>query len=132
VFALGSLIAVGGIVCLAVIRGPDDLPLLLLYTASAFGFGMRIAQLSAIPADAFSGPHLGAILGVVHAGGGLGGAIGPYLGGWLFDVTGNYRLAFTAAAVCTGGAAIAAWGAARPVTRPGLHAPSGSTTASSA
>ena len=132
VFALGSLIAVGGIVCLAVIRGPDDLPLLLLYTASGFGFGMRIAQLSAIPADVFSGPHLGAILGVVHAGGGLGGAIGPYLGGWLFDVTGSYRLAFTAAAVCTGGAAIAAWLAARPVTRPVLHAPSGSTTASSA
>ena len=48
---------------------------------------MRIAQLSAIPADVFAGPNLGAILGVVQAGGGLGGAIGPFLGGWLFDVT---------------------------------------------
>jgi hypothetical protein len=33
------------------------------YTVSGFGFGMRIAQLSTIPADVFAGPHLGAILG---------------------------------------------------------------------
>jgi MFS family permease len=74
---------------------------------------MRIAQLSAIPADTFSGPHLGAILGVVQAGGGLGGAIGPFLGGWLFDVTGNYRLAFAAAAIAVAGSAVAA-GVAAP------------------
>src|SRR3989441_13246249 len=89
VFALGALVAIVGIACLALVRGPHDLPLLLLYTASGFGFGMRIAQLSAIPADVFSGPHLGAILGVVQAGGGLGGAIGPFLGGRLFHITGS-------------------------------------------
>jgi nitrate/nitrite transporter NarK len=75
---------------------------------------MRIAQLSTIPADVFAGPHLGAILGVVQAGGGLGGAIGPYLGGWLFDVTGSYGLAFMAASVAVTGSAVAAWFAARP------------------
>ena len=112
VFALGSIVAIVGIGCLTLLRSPDDWPLLLLYTASGFGFGMRIAQLSAIPADSFSGPHLGAILGVVQAGGGLGGAIGPFLGGWLFDVTGNYRLAFAAAAIAVAGSAVAAWVAA--------------------
>ena len=114
VFALGSLVAIVGIGCLGVVEGPDDWVLLFLYTASGFGFGMRIAQLSAIPADTFSGPHLGAILGVVQAGGGLGGAIGPFLGGWVFDVTGNYRMAFTAAAIAVAGSAVAAWVAARP------------------
>ena len=113
VFALGALVAIVGIACLALIRGPHDLPLLLLYTASRFGFGMRIAQLSAIPADVLSGPHLGAILGVVQAGGGLGGAIGPFLGGWLFDVTGSYWLAFMAACVAVAGSAVAAWFAAK-------------------
>ncbi len=112
VFALGSIVAIVGIGCLTLLRSPDDWPLLLLYTASGFGFGMRIAQLSAIPADTFSGPHLGAILGVVQAGGGLGGAIGPFLGGWLYDVTGNYRLAFAAAAIAVAGSAVAAWVAA--------------------
>jgi MFS family permease len=114
VFALGSIVAIAGIGGLAVVRGPHDLPLLLLYTVSGFGFGMRIAQLAAIPADVFSGPHLGAILGVVQAGGGIGGAIGPFLGGWLFDVTGSYGLAFLAAALAIGGSAVAAWLAARP------------------
>src|SRR5262245_240197 len=116
VFALGSLVAIGGIGCLGMVKGPDDWALLFIYTASGFGFGMRIAQLSAIPADTFSGPHLGAILGVVQAGGGVGGAIGPFLGGWLFDVTGNYRMAFTAAAIAVAGSAVAAWVAARPAT----------------
>jgi MFS family permease len=115
IFALGSIVAMAGIGCLALLRGPHDLPLLVLYTASGVGFGMRIAQLSAIPADVFSGPHLGAILGVVQAGGGLGGAIGPFLGGWLFDVTGGYGLAFVAASLAIAGSAVAAWFAARPL-----------------
>jgi MFS family permease len=114
VFAVGSIVVIGGIGCLAVLSGPGDWLLLVIYTVSGFGFGMRIAQLAAIPADAFSGPQLGAILGVVQAGGGLGGAIGPFLGGWLFDVTGSYRLAFAAAAVAVAGSAVAAWVAARP------------------
>jgi len=116
VFVLGTVVAILGIACLAVMRGPEDILLLVLYTVSGFGFGMRIAQLAAIPADVFAGPHLGAILGVVQAGGGLGGAIGPFLGGWLFDVTGSYRLAFLAAAVAVAGSAVAAWLAARPAT----------------
>ena len=116
VFALGTIVAIAGIACLALTTGPHDLPLLLLYTASGVGFGMRIAQLVAIPADVFSGPHLGAILGVVQAGGGLGGAIGPFLGGWLFDVTGGYTLAFIAAGIAVAGSAVAAWFAARPAS----------------
>jgi len=115
VFVLGTVVAILGILCFALIGGPQDRVLLLLYALSAFGFGMRIAQLSTIPADVFAGPHLGAILGVVQAGGGLGGAIGPYLAGWLFDVTHSYRLAFLAACVAVAGSAVAAWFAARPV-----------------
>jgi MFS family permease len=115
VFVAGTVVAILGIACLALMRGPQDLVLLLLYAVSGFGFGMRIAQLSTIPADIFAGPHLGAILGVVQSGGGLGGAIGPYLGGWLFDVTGSYRLAFMAACLAVAGSATAAWFAARPV-----------------
>src|SRR5207244_11048014 len=108
-FSLGSIVAIVGIGCLTLLRSPDDWPLLLLYTASGFGFGMRIAQLSAIPADSFSGPHLGAILGVVQAGGGLGGAIGPFLGGWRFDEPGQYSLAITAAASGEDRTAVTSW-----------------------
>ena len=121
VFVAGTAVAVLGILCFAAIRGPEDRVLLLIYALSGFGFGMRIAQLSTIPADVFAGPHLGAILGVVQAGGGLGGAIGPFLAGWLFDVTSSYRLAFLAACVAVAGSAVAAWFAARPAA--GVEAP---------
>src|SRR5262249_32283017 len=121
IFALGTAVAILGIASLAAVRGPQDLVLLLLYAMSGFGLGMPIAPLPALPADAFAGPHLGASLGVVQAGGGLGGAIGPFLGGWLFDVTGSYGLAFTAASVAVAGSAVAAWFAARPATRIGRH-----------
>lgn len=114
VFVLGTAVVIAGIAGFAMMRGPRDLPLLVLYAASGFGFGMRIAQLAAIPARAFAGPHLGAILGLVQAGGGLGGAVGPFLAGWLFDVTGSYRLAFAAAALAVAGSAAAAWVAAGP------------------
>jgi MFS family permease len=113
VFAMGTLVAIAGIGCFALTRGPEDLLLLVVYTVTGFGFGMRIALLSTIPAAVFSGPNLGTILGVVQAGGGLGGAIGPYLGGWLFDVTGSYRLAFLAASIAVAGSSVAAWLAAR-------------------
>jgi MFS family permease len=125
VFAFGTLVAMAGIGCLALLRGPQDVLLLLIYVASGFGFGMRIAQLSAIPADVFAGRQLGAILGVVQAGGGLGGAIGPFLGGWLFDITASYELAFTTACAAIGGSALAAWFAARPRSpdRDGIASP---------
>jgi MFS family permease len=128
VFALGSAIGIAGIGALGTLGGPDDLPLLLLYAASGVGFGMRIALLTAIPADIFAGRHLGVILGAAHAGGGLGGFIGPFLGGWVFDVTGSYRVAFAVAALVIAASAVAAWLAAprrRPEGAPGGTSTSG-------
>jgi cyanate permease len=52
---------------------------------------------------------LGAVLGFVNGGSGIGGLIGPFLAGYLYDVTGNYQLAFAVAAVAIAGAAVAAW-----------------------
>lgn len=112
VFTLGSVIGVAGIAALGALDGPRDLPLLVLYAVSGVGFGMRIALLTAIPADIFAGRSLGVILGAAHGGGGLGGFIGPFLGGWLFDVTGSYRIAFVVAALSIAAAAAATWIAA--------------------
>jgi nitrate/nitrite transporter NarK len=57
------------------------------------------------------------ILGAAHGGGGLGGFIGPFLGGWLFDVTGSYRTAFAAAALAIALSAVSTWIAAPRRTR---------------
>lgn len=112
VFALGSAIGISGIACFGRLAGPEDMLLLLGYVAAGVGFGMRIALLATIPADLFAGRHLGVILGAAQGGGGLGGFIGPPLGGWLFDVTGSYRTAFAVAALAIAASAVAAWVAA--------------------
>jgi MFS family permease len=45
-------------------------------------------------ADLFSGKNFGAINGIIILGFGVGGAIGPWLGGFVYDTTGNYYIAF--------------------------------------
>jgi MFS family permease len=112
VFSLGSSIGVLGIWCFSALKGPHDLVLLLIYVAAGLGFGMRISLLTAIPADLFAGRHFGAILGFANGGGGLGGFIGPFLAGYLFDRTGDYELAFAVSALAILGSAVAVWVAA--------------------
>ena len=112
VFSLGSAIGVLGIWCFSVLTEPQGLTLLLIYVAAGLGFGMRISLLTAIPADLFAGRHFGAILGFANGGGGLGGFVGPFLAGYLFDRTGNYHLAFAVSALAILGSAVAVWVAA--------------------
>lgn len=108
VFGLGSVIGIGGIAVFAALDGPGDVARLFAYSLAGVGFGMRIALLTAIPADLFHGRHFGVILGLANGGGGLGGFVGPFLGGWLFDVTGSYGVAFAVAAAAIAGSAVAA------------------------
>jgi MFS family permease len=54
---------------------------------------------AALIGDTFGLSQLGAILGVLDAGFNAGAAIGPLVGGLIFDVRGGYSLAFLLAAV---------------------------------
>ncbi|GIX49402.1 MAG: MFS transporter [Candidatus Tectimicrobiota bacterium] len=112
VFSLGTAIAIAGVVRFAALAGAHDTAGLLFYALAGVGFGMRIALLAAIPADLFHGPYFGAILGFANGGGGLGGFIGPFLAGLLYDLTGTYQLAFTISALALAGAAVSVWIAA--------------------
>ena len=109
VFSFGSLIGVIGIGCFSTITGSQDMIKLIFYAVAGMGFGMRISLLAAIPADLFHGKHFGSILGFVNGGGGVGGFIGPFLAGYLFDITGNYDIAFTVSALTIAASAVAAW-----------------------
>lgn len=112
-FGVGSVLAIVGIAAFGALGGPGSLWWLLIYAlAAGTGFGIRISQLTAIPADLFRGLHLGSILGLATGGGGIGGFIGPWLAGALFDASGDYRLAFAVSVACVAGSAVAAWLAA--------------------
>jgi MFS family permease len=58
------------------------------------GFGARGPVTSSLVIDLFHGKHYGAILGFLEIGSGLGGTIGPWLSGFLFDRAKSYTVSF--------------------------------------
>jgi sugar phosphate permease len=62
----------------------------------SFGLPMGLFSPALITgaADLFYGKHFGTVNGILFMGFGIGGAIGPWLGGYIFDITGNYEIAF--------------------------------------
>ncbi len=70
---------------------------LLLYAYVVFfgaGFGMAFPAIMAASADLFQGEHYGSIFGAMNCIGGIGGAFGAWLGGFLYDKTGSYPTLF--------------------------------------
>ncbi len=69
---------------------------LLLPAAVVFGFsyGGTTTMFPAIFSDQFGQAHIGSIVGAIFAGSGSAAAFGPAIAGYLYDLTGSYRLAF--------------------------------------
>jgi MFS family permease len=82
-------------------------PWLVLYALLfGLGFGARGPIITAMASDLYGGRRFGLIYGALNVGNGLGGAIGPWFGGFVHDTTGSYRLVFLATVVfCTLGSA---------------------------
>lgn len=64
--------------------------------ALVFGFfyGGIDPPITALLGEVFGLRHIGMIMGVLVSSWSIGGAAGPGVGGYLFDITGNYFLAF--------------------------------------
>lgn len=77
------------------------------------GYSVTAALTPALSADRFSGPHFGSIVGAGMFSSALGSAVGPWLAGWQFDLTGSYTLPFMVAAICACIAGGAIWMARR-------------------
>jgi MFS family permease len=76
---------------------------MLFLFAGVFGFfnGSFLPLLTLVPMRIFGMKSLGSIFGIIMLLGTLGGAIGAPMSGLIFDVTGNYNIAFIVAA-CIG------------------------------
>jgi MFS family permease len=57
-------------------------------------FGARSPIIAAMMADLYQGRYFGSIYGFILIGNGIGAALGPWLGGYLHDLTGTYRISF--------------------------------------
>jgi MFS family permease len=87
--------------------------LLYLYAICfAYGAGLFAPTMFASAADLFPGPHFGSVGGLLLTGMGAGAAVGPWLGGHLYDISGTYRVAFMVCIVCIVAACFFVWMAA--------------------
>ena len=93
VFAPGTLLATAAVLMMLLVTDREAGMLLPVVFAIASGFGMGIAPPTcfAAVADRFHGRHYGAIQGTMILAGSLGGALGPWLGGFLHDISGSYQ-----------------------------------------
>ncbi len=115
---LAYVVSIVGVICALFIDRPDQHVLLWLH-ACLFGitWGARGPAVTAKTADLFPGPRLGTILGVITVGSGLGAAIGSWGAGWIFDLSGSYRLAFILSIVSYVIGCVAFWSLRRPPVR---------------
>ena len=73
------------------------------------GYSVTASLIPAMVSDRFCGPRFGLILGMGLVGSAAGSALGPWMAGRLFDMTGTYALPFVIAAACGAAAGAAGW-----------------------
>lgn len=82
-------------VAMLLLKGASQFQMLQLF-AAIFGFfyGALDPPIVALIGEVFGLRHIGVIMGVLVTAWSAGAAAGPSLGGYLFDITGNYSIAF--------------------------------------
>jgi len=110
---LATAVGTSGMIILMLIRDASQ-PWMLYYYSISLGIanGLASPTIAAAITDIFQGPRVGSIVGAVWFAFALGGTIGPWLGGWLYELSGNYSLAFILATVLFPVACAAIWLAA--------------------
>lgn len=110
---LAAILSIGSLVVLLSVKDTSQ-PLLLYVYAICFGYGGGLFSptIFAGTADIFHGRHYGGIAALLLTGMGVGAAIGPWLGGYIYDISGSYSGAFLLCIVCFSLACIAVWIAA--------------------
>jgi MFS family permease len=112
-FGVGTVVGVTGIVVLMLIQDTSQPWMLYVYPILfGLGFGMTSPTIAAAATDMFQGQRAGAVIGFVWFCFAIGGTIGPWLGGYIFENSGSYQPAFMISAVSFVVAFIALWVAA--------------------
>jgi MFS family permease len=92
---MSVILAIGGVVALMSVRDTSQTWLLYVYAiSSGFATGVFSPIIIVGLADIFRGRNIGTISAMLMTGMGVGGAVGPWLGGYIYDRLHSYTLAF--------------------------------------
>ena len=109
-YTLGCAAMVLAVVLLGLTRVVPHPGMVYLYAALfAIGYAVSAPLWPVVTSDLFAGKNFGAIYGLVTVFNGFGNALGAWLGGYVFDVTGSYAIAFGTAVVAKAISAGALW-----------------------
>ena len=98
IYTVGLSMQVAGVLTVLTLgSGGSFWPLALFVGLMGLSDGIAGLVLGAKAADLFPSSTLGTVMGIVQSGRGLGIMAGPVLGGLLFDLKGDYSIAFSLA-----------------------------------
>ena len=100
-YAAAILVTLVGLTCLIAI--PKASPMWFVYLAAvlySIGHSAGNPTYGSVIADIFSGRKVGLIFGFLEISFGLGSALGAWIGGYLFDLTGSYSWPFSLCLLC--------------------------------
>jgi sugar phosphate permease len=103
----------GFAICYAALIAMAQAPTLILVyvmvlAQGVLGYGLT-SVIGAVVMEIFQGKHYGSIFGTVMLAAIIGGAAGPWVTGFLHDLSGNYTLAFAIGIGVSGLSALAIW-----------------------
>jgi MFS family permease len=90
-----ACLSIGGLGALLAVNEASQIWLMYAFAALfGFGAGLVLPVIYAASADIFHGRHFGIVAGLMLGGMGVGGVLGPWLGGYFYDVFGSYEFTF--------------------------------------
>jgi len=99
-FTAGMVIVLLSVGLLGVIALSPHRAIVYLYAAvMGIGYAATVPIMPTVISDVFGGARFGSIFGALHLANATGGAVGAWLAGAVFDMTGSYTVAFVTAAV---------------------------------
>ena len=110
---LAASLSIIALVALTFVRDNSQPWLLYVYSICfGLGGGLFTPTIYAGSADIFYGRHFGAVSGLLLTGMGVGAVFGPWMGGYIYDVTGTYLPAFILCIACLALSCLTFWIAA--------------------
>jgi len=110
---MASALSIAALAALLFVRDNSQPWLLYVYSICfGYGGGLFTPTIFAGSADIFYGRYFGTVSGLLLTGMGVGAVFGPWLGGYIYDVTGSYRPSFVLCIACIALSCLILWIAA--------------------